>query len=413
MKTKHLESTKLSIILFSFIFVMYALVYMTKTCYSSAMAAIVHDGVMTKSQTGFISAMFYLIYGVFQIVGGKLADKAAPDKLIIVGLIGSGAVNLAIYFNQNYIFMLCMWCFNAVVQFGIWPAVFKIVSSQLKESHRPVAVFAMSFSSSCGLFLAYFIAIFMSRWQDNFLFSAVALFILALILAVIYPIMSHNMTEGEKRKITIPDEITAVHKKETRAMFLKCGLFMLVPVILFRTVISQGSNTLAPTMLMESYEGISPAYGNFLSLFVIFAGLIGTVAVGFIYKRFIKDEIKGFIYAFVLALPAVIGLVFIGKIKIGLSVVLLSLTAMITLCTNLFVSYVAMAFAKHGTNGEVAGITNAAASFGIVVQTYGLAAIADNWGWSAVAWVWAALLALSLVLLAIIYPKWQKFKKEH
>ena len=413
MKTKFLEDKRLSIILFAFIFVMYAFVYMTKTCFSAAMASIVSEGVMTKSQTGLISAMFYLVYAPFQIFGGKLADKFPPDKLIIIGLVGSGAVNLAIFFNQNYIFMLCLWTFNAVIQFGVWPAIFKIVSSQLKESHRPMAVFAMSFASSCGMFLAYLFAMFMARWQDNFLFSAISLFVLAAGMAVVYSVASRRMVEGQKRSITIPEHITKTHKKETHKMFLKCGLYAMFPVILFRTVISQGSNTLAPTMLMESYDNVSASYGNFLSLFVIVAGMVGTVLGGFVYTRFIKDEIKGFIYAFALSLPVAFGLVFIGKVPMIAAVVLLALTAMITLATNLFVSYIAMAFARHGKNGEVAGITNAAASLGIMVQTYGLAAIADNFGWSAVSWVWVILLSLSLVILAFVYPRWQKFKKEH
>lgn len=413
MKTKFLEDRRLSLILFGFIFILYAFVYMTKTCFSAAMASIVSEGVMTKSQTGLISAAFYLAYAPFQIFGGKLADRFSPAKLIVIGLVGSGIINLAIFFNQNYIFMLCAWTVNAVIQFGIWPAVFKIVSSQLKESHRPMAVFAMSFASSCGMFLAYLFAMFMTRWTYNFMISGVVLLLFALLTAIIYPYSERRMVEGEKRVITIPEHITAAHKKETHRMFLKCGLYAMFPVILFRTVISQGSNTLAPTMLMESYDNVSASYGNFLSLFVIVAGMLGTILGGFVYTRFIKDEIKGFIYVFALALPLCLGLVFIGKIGIGISVVLLALTAMITLATNLFVSYIAMAFARHGKNGEVAGITNAAASLGIVVQTYGLAAIADGFGWSAVAWVWVILLAVSLAILAFVYPKWHKFKKEH
>ena len=55
----HLENKSVSKKFFWTLWIMYAVVYMTKSCYSAAMASIVHEGVLTKSQTGFITAAFY------------------------------------------------------------------------------------------------------------------------------------------------------------------------------------------------------------------------------------------------------------------------------------------------------------------------------------------------------------------
>jgi len=41
---------------FLMIFTVYSFVYMTKNCYSAAMASIVAEGVMTKTETGVIAA---------------------------------------------------------------------------------------------------------------------------------------------------------------------------------------------------------------------------------------------------------------------------------------------------------------------------------------------------------------------
>ena len=43
--------------------------------FTSAMAIIVEEGSMTKSQTGLINAMFWLVYAPFQVVGGLAVDK--------------------------------------------------------------------------------------------------------------------------------------------------------------------------------------------------------------------------------------------------------------------------------------------------------------------------------------------------
>ncbi|MBQ9921974.1 MAG: MFS transporter, partial [Clostridia bacterium] len=110
MNRKYIEDHKKSIYLFLLVFISYALVYMTKNCYSAAMTSIVAEGIMTKSQTGFIAAMFYLVYAPFQIIGGILSDKYDPGKLILTGVIGAGAANLLVYFfSTNYIAMTIIW----------------------------------------------------------------------------------------------------------------------------------------------------------------------------------------------------------------------------------------------------------------------------------------------------------------
>ena len=148
---KYLESKTLSIILFVFVFLLYAVVYMTKNVFSAAMASIVEEGFMTKSQTGLINAVFWFVYAPFQIVGGFAADKHSPYKLILIGLIGGLISNIIIYFNQSYPVLMAAWSFNAIAQFGLWPGVFKIVSTQTAPSIRGAAVFWLLFSTSVGL----------------------------------------------------------------------------------------------------------------------------------------------------------------------------------------------------------------------------------------------------------------------
>ena len=151
MKEKYLDSEDLSILLFLSLFVIYAVVYMTKNMFSAAMATIVEEGFMTKSQTGLINAVFWLVYAPFQILGGFAADKYSPYKLIMVGLAGILISNLVIYFNQSYFVMMCAWAFNAMAQFGLWPGIFKIVSTQISPRIRGAAIFWLLFSTSLGL----------------------------------------------------------------------------------------------------------------------------------------------------------------------------------------------------------------------------------------------------------------------
>jgi len=185
MNNVHFENRKLSRCFFIFIWVMYAIVYMTKSCFSAAMASIVFEGIMTKSQTGLIISAFNLVYAPLQIFGGVFADKYDPEKLIKIGLVGGGIANLIIYLNQNYYLVLTVWILNAVVQFALWPAVFKIVSSQIVKEDRKNATYYISFGTTAGLFLAYLVAAFLPSWEYNFAVSAAALLLLALVWHIV------------------------------------------------------------------------------------------------------------------------------------------------------------------------------------------------------------------------------------
>ena len=146
-KQKYLKDEKLSAVLFVFLFLLYAVVYMTKNMFTSAMAIIVEEGFMTKSQTGLINAVFWLVYAPFQVVGGFAVDKFSPYKLIMIGLAGAAIANIVIYFNQSYYVMMSAWVFNAIIQFGVWPGVFKIVSTQIAPQMRKKSVFWLLFST--------------------------------------------------------------------------------------------------------------------------------------------------------------------------------------------------------------------------------------------------------------------------
>ena len=75
MTNVHLENRRISRQFYLIIWIEYALIYMTKNCFGAAMASIVNEGFMTKSQTGLINAVFFIFYGPLQIVGGLLADR--------------------------------------------------------------------------------------------------------------------------------------------------------------------------------------------------------------------------------------------------------------------------------------------------------------------------------------------------
>ena len=416
MNKVHLTDHRTSFCLFAYIWLMYAIVYMTKNCFSGAMASIVSEGIMTKSQTGFITAMFYLAYAPLQIVGGKLADRWRPDLLILIGLLGAAVSNLVIYFNQNYYVMLISWTLNACLQFALWPAVFKIVSSQLAHEHRVRGVFYISFASTFGLCFTFIVGAIVSKWQDNFLISAVMLFALALGFVFIYSRASRKMVPDEDIVITSSDGGGSENKAldtDSKNMFRKCGIYFFIVICVVRGIVDIGFKNVVPTLLMESYENITPSIGNLLNIIIIFSGFLGMFVAKRLYPSRITDVIKGTGLLFALMIPLTLFTMLIGKVHVVFIVISLSL--IIALCSGagLFAQYYSMKFSKYGKNGEVSGMINSGVSAGIVIQSYGTSLVADLWNWTAVLGILAALCIVSFIIVPVIYPRWKRFVREY
>lgn len=412
----HLENKVLSRHFFVFIWVMYSVVYMTKNCYSAATAAIVSEGLLTKAQTGLITAMFYLVYTPLQIVGGIFADKYNPEKMIKIGLVGSGIANAVIFFNQNYYVMLVTWVLNAVVQFALWPSVFKIISSQLVRSDRKQMVFFISFSNSAGLLLAYVTAAFITKWQYNFALSSVLLFSFAIAMHFYYDKYVEYKMLPDRSVSEAPDEPVQKENSTMSAlkMFFLSGFIALAVVVFFKCTIEQGIKTLAPTMLMESYDNISVTFGNLMGALTIVSGIIGTILVKkVLYPRYIKNEIGGCCLLIALTIPFAVYITRIGKAPVLSIVASMCIMAVILTATQLLSSYFNMRFTKYGLNGTAAGIANAAGSLGIVLYSYGFGKLADNFGWIAVLWIIVAILIVAAAVGFAGYLMCKSFDKKN
>lgn len=410
----HLENRKESRFFFAFIWILYALVCMTKNCYNGAMAGIVEAGILTKSQTGLINSMFYLVYAPLQIVGGRTADKYSPEQLIKVGLLGSALANTVIYFNQNYYVMMGAWIFNAIVQFGIWPSVFKIVSSQLVRSDRKAMIFYLTFAESMGLLLAYMVAAVMPDWRMNFAVSVGALVALAVSLHLYERHLNPLMKWDRVSVRTGAGQADSKTGMSTFKLFAASGFFIMVVVYFLRSIISQVAKTLSPVMLMESYESVPAYLGNLLNLLVVGAGIGGILLMKLVlYPKYIRRETVGVFVTLSFTLPCVLMLRQIGKINIAQAVLCLCGVSLCSGAGNLLNSYFNAGFAKYGKSGLAAGISNAFSALGFMAAGYGMLKISEVSGWGAVTNVWTGLVVAALVLMMLVIWINRKFRKTY
>ena len=404
----HLENKKESRIFFAFIWIMYSLVYTTKSCFSAALVFIKQEGVLSLTQISFIMAMFYTVYAPLQVVGGIFADKYSPERMITVSLIGSAAANAIIFFNQNYWVMLITWTLNAVVQFALWPSVFKILSSQLVRSDRPNMVFFISFSGASGAIIASLVAALVGEnWRYNFAISAAILAILAITLQFfchrLDPILKKDRPDSERASA---EECLPEDGLSTFKLFLVSGFFLLIAAIFLRTIVENSTKTFAATMLVDMYPTISGEIGSLLNAVVLVGSIAGMILVKkVLYPRIIKNEVVGFLMMLLIALPFSLILCRIGDERIPAWVMVFSLTAVALLLTSthLLNQFFNMNFVKFGKNGTASGVMNAASSAALALQYWILGPVGEAFGWRVVCAIFAiiSICAILFVVLAL------------
>ena len=411
-KTRYLNNAKASILVFAALLSTFTFISMTKQCFSSAMAFIVEEGIMTKSQTGTIVAVFYLVYGILQLVGGILTDKWHPERFITFGFLGAGLCNLAVYFNQSFSFVMVVWVLNACSQFAVWPAVFKMASSMLKEEHRGHALFFITFANPLGTVINYAVAALIPHWRLNFLISAVGL----ILFALAWEITMHTLRPFiEEKEVALPETPVHTHYHEHQndvhiaALMLTSGMLLFLIVLLTRSIFDNGLKTLVATMINENYDNVTPAVATALTIIILVMGAIGPTLAHQIYPRFVKNEITATIILFAIGTPFGVLLLLTGKVHYWWIVIFLSFLVLMMNAASLFTSYISARFNKWGKSATLAGAFNMMTSLGIVVSNFVFTRVVEGFGWNVTIWVWVVLLMLSNVLLWVIAPMWKKF----
>ena len=414
MKTRVLYSRRSGLLMLFVLLIAYAFICLTRSCFSAAMSSIVELGVFTKTQTGVISAAFYAFYGVLQVVGGIVTDRYKPEHLITVGFLGAAITNYVIYFNQNYTVILIAWSLNAISQFAVWPAIFKLLSTMLPPAMRTNAMFATTFVNPAGVVASFVVAAIVStHWQMNFLISAVGLTFFAILWEVVVYRLKPRIHEVE-----LEDAGVASHtEKHSTGAFLKIalasGLVFAVLIALCRSSVDTSIRNLTSTMLNESYDSLNPVLSNLLSVIVLVCSTAGSSIARVLYPKVIKNEAAALAIFLGASLPLCCSLLLLGDVSYGVIIVILATMALLLGATTLFtMTYIAARFGKWGKGATVAGAMNATASVGVVMANTLSPILADSFDWRVVIFFWIGMLTLTVLLALVMVPVWTRFWKK-
>ena len=191
--------------------------------------------------------------------------------------------------------------------------------------------------------------------------------------------------------------------------FFSSGLFFGCIVILLKTMLDNGTKNWVPTMIMESYS-MAPTISGVITALIFICNISGILLVVRLSDK-IKNEYSKMLVYFSVALPALVLMQFTGIIPVWLIVISLMISTTMMYAINNTIVLLADGYSKIGYTGTASSILNAAASFGVVIASFGYGYLSEHFGWGAVTGLWLALAVLAIILNLISIKPWDKFKK--
>ena len=414
MKIKTKENA--SIILFVLCWVVYAIISMTKTAFSSSMPSIMKEGILTNSGAGIVSAVYYVFYGGAQLLLVKLVDKVSPFKLISVSLLGAIISMLGFALADSFWVMFVLWGVTGLLQFALWPAIIRIIAQYILPCHRSKAMVSISFSYCVGMIANFFIAsliLKVSGWRMIFWVFLGVILITTLLWYVIVkktsPYLEKEQAESQKDDKKDNKKSDISFKK---VLFTSGIMFLLVPSAV-RTMMDLGLKTWVPTMITQTYSGVSPSLANILTTVLMIVNLSGIYIVKKVQKKWLKNDAMCFGFCFVVSLPFTGMLLLVGKIPVFAVVALLTVVTTFMYSGHQLINVIIPScFGKVNMSGSVASILNAVASFGVVLSNFGYGYLADNYGWCTTIMSWNIMAVIGAVFAFLAVRQWARFTKE-
>lgn len=389
--------------------IVYTCAYLGKYSYSSnTIKVITHYGV-TKADAGLISTLFFVAYGVGQVVNG-ICCKFYPKKYVIGGaLLISAAINAILYFDVPFGSIKYLWLVNGIAQSVLWPTLILTLGAYLSQTKLKSAVLVMATTVAIGTAIAYalsalFVAFF--NFKYSFITTAIVLIAAATVWLIFYnKAVDNAQKEGELQTETAGKTSGKVKGSLTSgiiAMLLFLALFAIV-----NNLVKDGLNTWVPSILYEVYH-LDDSLSILLTITLAVVGIFGSVTAVALHKK-IKNFLLLAGVLFAAATACIFAVILLFKTDFWLGIILLfGLISLLMHGINNVVTSMAPLYLRDKINsGMLSGLLNGACYIGSAISAYGLGAYADAFGWTSTFYLMlgccAVPVVISLIMAAVMH----------
>lgn len=399
-------------LLFCLCFAAYTAAYVGRLGYSACLAALVADCGFTRAQGGMVGTAFFVVYGVCQLIWGFAGDGAPPQHMILAGLAGAGAVNLAFGFARTVPAMTALWCLNAVFQSLLWSPIIRIFAEWFRPEYRRVACLGINITVPVGTVAAYLCSALFLRWgswRGQFWLAGALLLVMAGgWAALLGPLLRSGAFLRAAPKA--PGARGHAAGAGLGRLLWRAGLPLFFFALAAQGVLKDGITTWVPSFTADAY-GLTGALSVFGAMFLPLVNIGGVYLASWLDRRFFKNELAAAGALFLLG-TALIGLLYLAR---GAGpwpayiLLALSTTAMMG-ANTLFASSMPLAFAPWGRASSAAGVLNFCiyVGCGLSVWGTGLVSTALGWGPTILGWGCVSLAGFAFCLAAA--RRWHAFR---
>ena len=386
--------------------------YLTRLDYGAVMVEMVRAEGFSRVDASAALTGLFITYGFGQLISGYLGDRVKPQLLIFFGLIACGLMNLLIPFCPSPAWMTVVWSVNGLAQAMMWPPLVRIMSQHMTESEYKVATVHVSWGSSLGTIVIYLmipLLLKVSSWRGVFYCAAAVGMGMAAFWMARYGRVERTLPLQEQAAPA--DEPGDAGKSGGGLRALMPLLAIMMGVIICQGTLRDGITTWMPTYLADTYHmesGKSILTGVLLPLF----GMVCYQIVLWMNRKLVKNELQCAAIIFGVGLVSLLALRLLHAHSFALSVLILAFAVASMHGVNLIMTCIAPRYlAGSGQIAMISGMVNACTYIGSALSMYGVALIADRFGWTVTESLWCAVALLGTLCAAACVPKWGKLRK--
>ena len=396
-------------------FITYSIIGLTRSAYGAAIAGIVNEGYFSKSDAGIIATSFSITYCISQIVGSYYVDRISPFRIIFLGSVVTIFANIVMSISPTYWVIFIARGICGIAQFGIWPALLRILSEYVNEDHRYVWKYILPLGVTVGSVLSFLGASIISDWRGLFTLSYISMAVMTVVFAITSKYAEKKVVLKEVEVKATFSDIQAKEKAGNMSAFKLMAtsgvLFLVIPAFI-KSLIGNGITNWMPTMIMESYN-VSPAISSILTALSTCANLGAIVWVIILYPRVFKLQTTalGMLYLFSVPFIAVSS-VYIGKIPMILIVIFITLVSTFKGSIHQFYTVeIPKEYTKFNKAGMIAGLINAVQTFSSVIASWLWGHMAETYSWNYIISIWTVIALVAAACCFAATPLWKKFIK--
>ena len=193
--------------------ILYCFLYCGRQNLSYAMPAMMSEEGWTALQLGVLSSVQFWAYAFGHLVNGRLGEIVGVNKLIVIGMVLSAAMNMLIGFQSSLLMITIFWAINGYVQSMLWSPGMALIANWWPSSKRGFATgFANAFSGLGSVVTAFAVSfsyiVFPNMgWRGAFLGCSIVM----IAIVSLYPIFAKE----KPSKVGLPEYIDPNSARES------------------------------------------------------------------------------------------------------------------------------------------------------------------------------------------------------